>query len=198
MLLVFALLSISVFADDNADTGDGDTTKQKNINERGFYRSSEYMYKVSVYVGLADNVDMNSDISNFKMIGKDPVYVKPSTFTLPNNTIGSRGNKIDYKKGEGLSNIVLNQNVIIDNPPPIPITNGGNINAVKSYFGDTRTLNGLLDAFADQLGTSKEELVSNINFTIDGETKNVSPNEILPTKSNGKYNNKGNYLLSKA
>ncbi|MGB3366002.1 MAG: hypothetical protein WBA54_00815 [Acidaminobacteraceae bacterium] len=100
-----------------------------------------------------------------------------------------------YRNGEGLSNIVLNQNVITDTPPPIPITNGGNINVVKSYFGDTETLKFLLDAFADQLGTSKEGLVENINFTIDGETKKVSHNEILPIKSNGKYTNKVSWLV---
>ena len=193
--LIFALLSISVVADDNADTGDGDTNKQKKVSERGYYRSSEYMYKVSVFVGLRDDVDTNNDISDFRMIGNAPIYVKPNTFTLPSNTIGSRGNKIDYKNGEGLSNIVLNQNVITDNPPPIPITNGGNINSVKSYFGDTGTLNILINAFADQVGTSKEGLVNNINFTIDGETRTVSPDEILPVKVDGEYQNKVVWLI---
>jgi hypothetical protein len=195
VFLIFVLLSISVFADDNADTGEGDTTKQKNINERGFYRSSEYMYKVSVFVGLSDEADMYSDINSLKMIGNNPIYVKPSTFSLSNNTIGSRGNKIDYSNGERLSNIILNQNVITDNPPPIPITNGGNINSVKSYFGDTETLNFLIDAFADQKGILKEGLVSNINFTIDGETGRVSPDEILPIKLDGEYQNKVAWLI---
>ena len=192
-LLIFA--SITVFADDNADTGDGDTTGQNNIDKRGFYRISEYMYKVSVYVGLSDEVDMNSNINKFKMIGNDPLYVKPSTFTLPNNTLGSKGSKIDYRNGESLSDIIVNQNVITDSPPPIPITNGGNIDSVKSYFGDTDTLNILINAFANQKGTTRDNLVSNIIFTIDGESGTVSPNEILPIKFNGEYQNKVAWLI---
>ncbi|WP_273327761.1 hypothetical protein [Vallitalea guaymasensis] len=52
------------------------------------------MYKVSLYLGLSDKADMHSNINAFKMIGNAPLYLKPSSFTLPNNTYGTALNKI--------------------------------------------------------------------------------------------------------
>jgi hypothetical protein len=71
LLLIFLLLTfpIQVFADDNATSGDGDT--QNALKDKGFYRGSEYMYKVSVYVGLSDEAGKDGSLSSdFKMIGK--------------------------------------------------------------------------------------------------------------------------------
>lgn len=188
LILLIAFGSFSAYADDNADTGEGDTNTA--LKGKGYYRGSEYMYKVSVYVGLSDKADKNTNLNtDWRMIGNDPIYVKPSSFTLPNNVIGSSGSKIDYQNGQTLSPINITD-YITDTPPPIPITNGGNITSVKSYFGDTATLNMLINNFASQRGTTREGLVSNINFTIDGETKKHPANEILPIKVDGKYQNK--------
>jgi hypothetical protein len=61
------LSSIAVYADDNADTGSGDTSNA--LDGKGFYRGSEYMYKVSIYVGLSDQADKNTSLnSDWKMI----------------------------------------------------------------------------------------------------------------------------------
>lgn len=195
MIVIFILIfnSLSVFAEDNADSGSGNTGGA--AKGKGFYRGSEYMYKVSVYVGLSDKADKNSNLlRDWKMLGNSPLYIKPSSFTLPKNAMGSSGNKVDYINGKSLSPINISQ-YVTDNPPPIPITNGGNITSVKSYFGDTRTLLGLIDGFAKQKGTSREGVVSNMSFTIKGETKKFSPNEILPIKKDGIYQNKVSWLI---
>lgn len=159
LFLVMALLigSLTVYADDNADTGSGDTSNA--LDGKGFYRGSEYLYKVSVYVGLSDTADKNSDLgTEWRMVGANPIFVKPSNFTMPSGVFLGSGSKVDYQNGDSLAS---NKSPIIltDTPPPIPITHGGNINDIKSYFGDTKTLIGIIDVFADQKGTSREGLV---------------------------------------
>lgn len=122
ILLVIALLisSVSVFADDNADTGSGDTSNA--LDGKGFYRGSEYMYKVSVYVGLSDTADKNSDLrTKWRMIGAKPIFVKPSNFTMPSGVFLGNGSKVDYQNGDSLAS--NNSPIILtDTPPPIPIT----------------------------------------------------------------------------
>lgn len=93
-----------------------------------------------------------------------------------------------------LSPITINE-VITGNVPPIPITNGGNINSVKFYFGDTRTLIGIIDDIAEKKGTTREGLVRNIQFTINSKTGLYPPEEILPVKINGQYQNKVAWLI---
>jgi len=188
IIISFAISPFSTFADDNADTGTGDTNNA--LKNKGYYRGSEYMYKVSVYVGLSDNADKNSNLmTGWKMVGTSPVYIKPSSFSMPSGVFYGLNSKVEYIKGGSLT-VNNNPIIIIDNPPPIPITNGGSINSVKSYFGDVNTLDMLINNFASQRGTTREGLVSNINFTIDGETKKYPANEILPIKVDGKYQNK--------
>ena len=193
VILTLLLTTVAIRADDNADTGDGDTSSA--LEGKGFYRSSEYMYKVSIYVGLSDTASENGSLSsNWKKIGTQPLYIKPSSFELPSNVLGSSGSKIDYLNGQSLSPVYLN-NYITDNPPPIPITNGGNIESVKSYFGDTRTLIGLIDGFAAQLGTSREGLVSGLYFTIDREKNQYPYEKIMPIKIDGEYQNEVPWLV---
>jgi hypothetical protein len=191
ILLIFS--SVTVYADDNADTGDGDT--HDALEDKGFYRSSEYMYKVSLYVGLSDTADERGTLSSsWKQIGSNEVYIKPSSFSLPANTIGGNGSKIDYQNGLLLNAISISR-VINDNPPLIPITHGGNIESVKSYFGDTGTLNMLINEYALQQGVDRESLVTGTQFTINGVTDYYPPEEILPIKVNGEYQNKVPWLV---
>ncbi|MBK5247776.1 MAG: hypothetical protein JJE49_11005, partial [Peptostreptococcaceae bacterium] len=193
VVISFMVSPFSAFADDNADTGTGDTTNA--LKNKGFYRGSEFMYKVSVYVGLSDLADKNSNLgTGWRMIGTKPVYVKPSSFSIPSGVFYGLSSKVDYVKG---SPLIANNNpsIITDNPAPIPITNGGNINSVKSYFGDTGTLNMLINKYSSQNGISKADLVSNIEFTVNGETKQYPADEILPIKVDGKYQNKVPWLI---
>lgn len=193
MLLMCFSLSITVFADDNATTGDGQSGNA--VAGKGYYLGSEYMYKVSVYVGLSDKANETHSLDNFKMIGDRAIYVKPSNFSLPGNLLRGLYSKVEYLNGQQLTMAYFSGDVITDNPPPPPITNDGNITAVKSYFGDTETLNAFIDAFAVQKGTTREDLVSNIYFTIDGVTKKYPPEEILPVKVNGQYRNKVAWVI---
>ena len=195
IMLVIAIFvsSMVVYADDNADTGTGDTSNA--LDGKGFYRGSEYMYKVSVYVGLSDQANKNDNLdTNWKMVGTSPIFVKIPSFTMPSGVFLGAESKVNYQKGSSLSAHTA-PTIVTDNPPAIPITHGGNINAVKSYFGDTKTLMGLIDGFAIQKGTSREGLVENISFTIEGETKRYPAEEILPIKVNDKYQNKVPWLI---
>jgi hypothetical protein len=195
IMLVIAIFvsSMVVYADDNADTGTGDTSNA--LDGKGFYRGSEYMYKVSVYVGLSNQANKNDNLdTNWKMVGTSPIFVKIPSFTMPSGVFLGADSKVNYQKGSSLSAHTA-PTIVTDNPPAIPITHGGNINAVKSYFGDTKTLMGLIDGFAIQKGTSREGLVENISFTIEGETKRYPAEEILPIKVNAKYQNKVPWLI---
>jgi hypothetical protein len=189
LLLVTAF---PVYADDNADTGSGDTGDA--LEGKGFYRTSEYMYKVSVYFGSSDDDDEFSSLLQWNQLGSESIYIKPSSFTLPSGTLGSTGSKIDYQSSQTLQPININQ-VLTHNPPPIPITHGGNIEAVKSYFGDTHTLNAIIDYIAFNNGTTREGLVSSYTFNLGGESVTGEPERILPEKVDGEYQNEVAWLV---
>lgn len=178
--------SISSFAgDDNADTGKG-TTKPAVV---GKYRSSEWMYKVSVYVGLSDKADTDTPIGGYKLIG-EPIYWRAS-FPMPSNVIYTENNKIQYLNGASLTGTYEPLEIIDNNVPRIPVTHQGNLNNVKSFFGDTYTLEKQLDKIASAYGTTKEGLVSGIDFTIANQTGKFLPEDILPSKNpeTGRYQN---------
>lgn len=87
ILILFLSIPIPILADgdDNAGTGDGSTGDA--IKGKGFYRSGEWMYKVSIYVGLKDTAETDSSFYyNYTNIG-EPVFIKPSSFSLPTGTI---------------------------------------------------------------------------------------------------------------
>lgn len=203
IILFFILIftTIPIFADgggdDNAKPGDGDT--KDKVDGKGFYRSAEWMYKVSIYVGKSDKVNEKTPLgSGFYEISTNPLYVKPKSFSLPSGVKFGKYNKPEYLKGKGLSLIdnINSVDIIKDNPPPPPITNGGRISTVKSYFGDTNTLKMLLRTSAGQKGTSVEGLVSDLEFTIDGEKGTKEAKDILPLKGeDGKYTHKVPWVI---
>ncbi len=200
-LLIIILLSMQVFSDgggdDNAEPGDGGT--RGKVDGKGYYKSSEWMYKVSVYVGKSDKQKTNSSLLyDFHEISTNPLYVRPGSFSLPSGITFGKYNKPEYLRGNSGHPLILTDSAIIitDNPPPPPITNGGKISTVKSYFGDTNTLIGLIDASAQQRGTTRNGLVSNLQFTIDGEKGPKDPKEILPLKGeDGKYAHKVPWVI---
>lgn len=194
ILILFLSIPIPILADgdDNAGTGDGSTGGA--VKGKGFYRSGEWMYKVSIYVGIKDTAETDSSFYyNYTNIG-EPVFIKPSSFTLPNGVIYGKNNKVNYLRGTGLESDP-NPKIITDNPPPVPITHGGNLQQVKNYFGDTYTLEMVLNAIAHHKGTSWEGLVSNIDFTIEGEKGKQNPKDILPIKEGDKYTNKVPWVI---
>lgn len=191
-ITLFFSIVIPIFAEDNAGTGDGSSAGA--VEGKGYYRSGEWMYKASIYVGTKDTAETGSSFYyNYANVG-NPVFIKPSSFSLPSGVIFGKDNKVDYLSGAGLESI-SNPIIITDNPPPIPITHGGNLQSVKDYFGDTKTLTAVLNGIAQQKGTSWEGLVSNIDFTIDGKKGNQDPKDILPIKKGDKYLNKVPWVI---
>lgn len=145
VLMLFKIPS-HILAEDNAGSGDGNTGGA--VKGKGFYRSGEWMYKASIYVGNKDTAETNSSFyHNYINIG-EPVFIKPSSFTLPSGTWYMRDDKVNYLRGGSLSPS-YNPKIITDNSPPIPITHGGNLQSVKNYFGDTYTLEMILNAIAN-------------------------------------------------
>lgn len=190
LLIIFSIST--AIADDNATSGSGDTTGA--AEGRGYYSGREWMYKVSVYIGLSDEADKSGRLGKeFKSLGS-PIIVKPSGFKLTNNFFYGATSKVNYLRGKKLE--AFNPTVFEESGvPKIPITHSGSINAVKSYFGDTKTLLGCIDKFAEQNGTTREGLVSNINFRINGENKKLAPEDVLPIKIDGKYQNKVPWVI---
>lgn len=113
------LIWVSAFAEDNAGSGDGSTGGA--VEGKGFYRSGEWMYKVSIYVGNKDTAETNSSFYyNYVNIG-GPVFVKPSSYRMPNGTIFAKSNKVNYLRGAQIESD-SNPIIITENSPPIPIT----------------------------------------------------------------------------
>lgn len=191
-LVILLTISLTSLAEDNAGSGDGSTSGA--VKGKGYYRSGEWMYKVSIYVGLKDTAETNSSFyHNYTNIGES-VFVKPSSYTIPTGSIFAKNNKVDYLRGAGLESD-SNPKIITDNPPPIPITHGGNLQSVKNYFGDTHTLEMILNAIAKDKNTSWEGLVSNIDYTIEGKKGKQEPKDILPMKEGDKYTNKVPWVI---
>ena len=65
------------------------------------------MYKVSIYVGLKDTAETDSSFYyNYTNIG-EPVFIKPTSFTLPTGTIFGKNNKVDYLRGSEMKYAML-------------------------------------------------------------------------------------------
>ncbi|MDO9491993.1 InlB B-repeat-containing protein [Acetobacterium sp.] len=72
----------------------------------------------------------------------------------------------------------------------------GNITKVAHYFSDPYKIFGLLNYYAGKQGTSREELVKNLEFTIDGETRTGwNPEGILPNVINDNPTNQVEWLI---
>lgn len=98
----------------------------------------------------------------------------------------------------------------VDKPPYVPQLNDGdiydngvidgtkvgNITNVASYFGSPSLVFDLINFYAGKEGKSKEELVKNLEFTIDGETRTGwNPEGILPNVINDNPTNQVEWLI---
>ncbi len=171
ILLIASMLSafsVIVFSDDNAQSGSGDT--QGMATGYAWYNTYQYLWKVTLFVGKSDQVSKQSNLTNdFHRIGT--VIMKKSGWDIPTSVKFGSGTKVDYYSGTTLS--VADSPTIISDYycPPVPVACDGDINTVKSYFGSTGTLTTVLNAIATDKGTTKERLLSSLNFTIGGQTK---------------------------
>jgi hypothetical protein len=198
VILIFLsifLFSIFAFADDNATNGEGTPLGHGAVG-RGYYHGTEYMYKVSLYVGITENAYYTDEsLHRFQMVGTEPLYLKPNYLVVPDGTIFATKNKVQYLQGATLQTTRTVSRKAITNLPAPPIVCGGNIQAVKTFFGDTVTLTNLIKETAIKQGLTPAQLVENMTFTIDGNTGKFPASDILPVKVNGSYQNKVPWLV---
>ncbi len=175
------LCNINIYAngEDNANSGGGDVGSA--MDGKAYYIGSEYMYKVSVYVAKGDTVNETHDLGgNWYKIGNEPIFVRPDTYTLPNNLWATPYNKYDYNNGAYFDYYTLTETLNDNNTPPPPIVSDGNLSDVKHFFGSINTLDNILEQYATIEGTTIEGLVSDLQFQFDGEWDYQDPTEILP------------------
>lgn len=202
ILLIIALTmciffsAIGIYAEDNVDSGSD--SSQKAI--AGYYRNRDCMYKVSIYIGKKFNTRAGEPSSSYHLVGK-PIFLARSDFKSDygDNLFCGNGNKLEYHAGKNIqiSKLKSSQIHFQANVPAIPIINGGNLAAVKGYFGDTETLKVLLYNVALELGTTEGALLtSKTYYDINGAIEKLKAEELLPIKdANGKYKNKRPFLV---
>ena len=179
MATLLSAFSITAFADDNAQSGSGDT--HGAASGYAWYNTYQYLWKVTLFVGKSDQASKSSNLQNdFHRIGT--VVMKKTGWNVSSSVKFGSGTKVDYYGGASLS-MDGSPKIISDaNCPAVPIACDGDINTVKSYFGSTGTLTTVLNAIAEDRGTSKESILSSLSFTIGGQTKSgwsydyVAPN----------------------
>lgn len=191
LVIVITCFSLGIVAnaDDNATGGDGDTSSA--ASGYGWYNSPEHLWKVSLYVGKSDTASKSSNLINdFYQVGNTHIYLKNTNWSLRSGTKFGAYNKVQYYNGTPLQYAANSPKIISTaSCPKVPIACGGDIDTVKSYFGDTNTLNMILNAIADVKGTTQAGLVAGLNFTIQGATKVWDSKYILPNVSNGELQN---------
>ena len=170
-LLIATLLSafsITVLADDNAQSGSGDT--HGAATGSAWYNTNQYLWKVTLFVGKSDQASKSSNLQNdFHRLGT--VVMKKNDWEVPSSVKFGSGTKVDYYSGAAMRMDATPKIVSDINCPRIPIVCAGNINTVKSYFGSTGTVSTVLNAIAEDKGTTKESMLAALNFTIGGQSK---------------------------
>ena len=185
------LISLPAYAADNASTGgygDGGANG-------GWYDARNSMpgafWKASIYVRLNDNNTTNDTtrLDNSKQWQKlgDSIYIHwDETYfktLLKGNVLFTQSNKVEYLKDSSTpggntrfdkaGNYTTSPTYLIDeNAEPVPGLYDGKpktqLNAVKSYFGNTDTLKNIITK-----ATNKDSVmgaIGDINFTLDGVT----------------------------
>lgn len=180
---------MAVSADDNAQGGGGDT--DGSLDGYGWYNPWECLWKVSVYVGKSDTANKNSNLKkDYYLVGGTSIYVKKSDWSVSSRTKFGASNKVQYYDGTDLSYRTSSPKIISHSSAPlVPVACGDTVSRVKSYFGDTNTLNMVLNALAAANNTSQEGLVSNLSFTLKGSTQKWDSSYILPKVKDGKLKN---------
>ncbi len=197
ILALILIFSVNVFADeDNANSGGDD---EHNNALYGFYRLSESMWKVSLYVGKSDTTSLDGNINDFYRVGK-PVFIQGFNSFKPGYKIyTSPYNKFDYLAGKNMKNADFMSDSIskIFRPdaPAIPVSHNGNLEAVKSYFGNTQTLQGVLDEAGRSMGVDVRDYLTSLSYEIEGEVKTLEADEIIPKVVGGKTSNKVPWLI---
>lgn len=174
MAILLSAFSIPAFAegeddDDNAQSGSG--TTHDASKGYGWYNGYQYLWKVTLFVGKSDQASKQDNLKeDFHRIGT--VVMKKTGWTVASSVKFANGTKIDYYDGTAMTMDASPYIISDKNCPAVPIAcDGGNIDTVKAYFGSTGTLATVLNGIADDKGTTKEALLSELSFTIGGRTK---------------------------
>jgi hypothetical protein len=171
ILLIATLLSafsIVAFAEDNAQSGTGDT--HGAASGCAWYNTHQYLWKVTLFVGKSDQANKSSNLLNdFHRIGT--VLMKKTGWSVPSSVKFGSGTKADYYSGAPMQ-MDTSPKIISDSKcPKIPIVCHGNIGNVKAYFGSTGTVSTILNAIAEDKGTTKESMLKALRFTIGGRSQ---------------------------
>ena len=174
MAILLSAFSIPAFADgedddDNAQSGSG--TTHDASKGYGWYNGYQYLWKVTLFVGKSDQASKQDNLKeDFHRIGT--VVMKKTGWTVASSVKFANGTKIDYYDGTAMTMDASPYIISDKNCPAVPIAcDGGNIDTVKAYFGSTGTLSTVLNGIADDKGTTKEALLSELSFTIGGRTQ---------------------------
>ena len=174
MAILLSAFSIPAFADgedddDNAQSGSGNTHQAGK--GYGWYNGYQYLWKVTLFVGKSDQASKQDNLKeDFHRIGT--VVMKKTGWTVSSSVKFANGTKVDYYDGTAMAMDTKPYIISDKNCPAVPIAcDGGDIDTVKAYFGSTGTLSTVLNGIADDKGTTKEALLSELSFTIGGRTK---------------------------
>lgn len=175
-VLMLSAFSFSVYADDNATGGDGNTSWA--ASGYAWYNPYQYLYKVTIFVGKSDTATKQSSLTgSFYRIGT--VIMKSTGWSVDSSVMFGSATKVDYYGGTAMTRLTSPHIISDANCPAVPIACGGDIDTVKAYFGSTGTLNTVLNAIATKSGTTAYGLLSGKSFTISGETKSGWPSSYL-------------------
>jgi hypothetical protein len=155
MATLLSAFSITAFADDNAQSGTGDT--HGAASGYAWYNTYQYLWKVTLYVGKSDQASKSSNLQNdFHRIGT--VVMKKTGWNVSSSVKFGSGTKVDYYSGAAMT-MDTSPKIISDaNCPKVPIVCDGDIGTVKAYFGSTGTVTTILNAIAEDKGTTKESI----------------------------------------
>ena len=174
MAILLSAFSIPAFADgedddDNAQSGSGNTHQAGK--GYGWYNGYQYLWKVTLFVGKSDQASKQDNLKeDFHRIGT--VVMKKTGWTVSSSVKFANGTKVDYYDGTAMAMDTKPYIISDKNCPAVPIAcDGGDIDTVKAYFGSTGTLSTVLNGIADDKGTTKEAMLSELSFTIGGRTK---------------------------
>lgn len=168
MATLLSAFSVTALADDNATSGSGNT--QDATAGYAWYNPYQYLWKVTLFVGKSDQATKSSNLINdFHRIGT--IVIKKTGWKVyPPVKFGS-GTKVDYYSGVPMTMDTSPYIISDSNCPQIPIVcDNGNIETVKAYFGSTGTMSTVLNAIAEDKGTTKESILTSLTFTIGGKT----------------------------
>ena len=179
MATLLSAFSIAAFADDKAQSGSGDT--EGAASGYAWYNTRQFLWKVTLFVGKTDQASKSSSLTDdFHRIGT--IVLKRAGWEVDSSVKFGSGTKVDYYSGEPMTLDASPKIVSDDNCPKIPIVCNGDIGKVKKYFGSTGTMSTVLNAIAEDKGTTKESMLKELRFTIGGRSQtnwdlsNLDPN----------------------